>query len=91
MPAKCGSGDSAGGGDALVAGVGPALPAERFRGDGADDGPNIRMRKARAGDHRFAIITVQRGAPPPISVDGDTVRVGNQTIRFDGQKLILGR
>ncbi len=35
------------------------------------------------------VMTLQKGAPPRVSQDGDKVIVGGQTISFDGKKLIL--
>jgi hypothetical protein len=43
--------------------------------------------KATGSEEYFAIITVQNGPAPAVRADGDTVTVGNQTLRFDGQKL----
>jgi hypothetical protein len=47
-----------------------------------------------AGDF-FVLITVQRQDPPAVRVEGQglgaTVAVGGQTVRFDGEKIILGR
>jgi hypothetical protein len=51
--------------------------------------------RATGGDDYFAVITVQNGAAPPLHVEGEglsaQVRVGGQTIRFDGQKVVLGK
>jgi len=49
--------------------------------------------KATRGDNFFVVITFQRGEPPPVKVEGKgldaTVTVGKQSVRFDGQKIIL--
>ncbi len=52
--------------------------------------------KARApSGHFFAVATFQRGGPPPVRIEGAgltaTITVGTQTIRFDGEKIILGK
>jgi hypothetical protein len=50
---------------------------------------------AEGGDDFFVIVTVQRGDPPQVSVGGGgldaEVTIGERTVRFDGQKIILGR
>jgi len=42
----------------------------------------------------FVVMTVQRGAPPTVKVTGEgmkaDVRVGRQSVRFDGTKLAVG-
>jgi hypothetical protein len=49
---------------------------------------------AEGGDIYFAVITVQRGEPPKVEVDGKgldaAVHVGEQTVRFDGEKIRFG-
>ena len=51
--------------------------------------------KATGGDDYFAVITVQNGAAPAPKVEGEglsaRVSVGGQTIRFDGEKIELGK
>lgn len=45
-----------------------------------------------AGDDNFLVVfTLQKGVAPPVTVEGDTVRIGQQTVRFDGEKIVLGR
>lgn len=39
----------------------------------------------------WAIMTLQKGDPPAVVVDGNKVRVGEQTLTFDGEKIVLGR
>lgn len=43
--------------------------------------------KATGSDEYFAIITVQNGRAPAVKVDGDTVTVGSQTLRCNGQEF----
>lgn len=77
----------------LMVGYGPALPANRFRNAGRDNGPNVRAQTVQAGDHRYVIITMQQGAGPNITAEGQGpeayVRIGNQTVRFDGRRLVF--
>jgi hypothetical protein len=48
---------------------------------------------AQGGDDFFVVATLQRGDPPPVKVEGRgldaKVRVGNRSVRFDGQKVVL--
>ena len=51
---------------------------------------------ATGGDHYFAILTLQTGEPPKVElVSGKgldaVVRVGGQTVRFDGKQVIFGQ
>ena len=43
----------------------------------------------------FVVLTVQRGDPPAVEVEGEglgaKVTVGGQTVRFDGEKMEVGR
>lgn len=62
------------------------------RGKGEKAAPGI---YADSTDGRFFVIaTIQRGEPPTIRVEGEgldaTVRVGDQRIRFDGEKVVFG-
>ena len=47
------------------------------------------------GDEYFAVITVQTGAAPTVTAEGEGVEAkasfGGQTIRFDGEKIEVGR
>ncbi len=49
--------------------------------------------KATGGDEYFAVITVQNGTAPEVKVEGEglgaTVSVGHQTLRLDGEKIVL--
>lgn len=40
-------------------------------------------------DRLFTVMTLQKGAAPEVKVDGDKVKVGGQTIGFDGKALVL--
>lgn len=39
----------------------------------------------------WAVMTLQKGDPPAVVVEGNTVKVGGQTLTFDGEKIVLGR
>lgn len=43
-----------------------------------------------AGEHTYYVMTLQTDDPPPIRVRGDSLVIGDQTVRFDGEKLQLG-
>jgi hypothetical protein len=47
------------------------------------------------GDQFFMVATLQRGQPPALQVQGEglkaVVKVGKQTVRFDGRKIVLGK
>ncbi len=50
--------------------------------------------KATGGDDFFVVITFQRGEPPAVTMEGQglnaRVTVGGQTVRFDGERILLG-
>ncbi|MGD0897039.1 MAG: hypothetical protein ABR915_04325, partial [Thermoguttaceae bacterium] len=43
-----------------------------------------------AGGRKFYVMTLQKGAPPEVQAEDNAVKVGKLSIRFDGEKLILG-
>jgi hypothetical protein len=49
---------------------------------------------AEGGDHFFVVVTVQRGEPPEVKVEGGGLRatatIGKRTVRFDGRKIVFG-
>lgn len=49
---------------------------------------------ATGGDSFFVVMTIQKGDPPAVKIDGTgadaTVTVGKRTVRWDGKKIILG-
>ena len=61
------------------------MPAPGFYASGKD--PN--------DGHFFAVATIQKGKAPEIKVEGKgldaVIRVGKQTVRFDGTKIIFGK
>ena len=66
------------------------------RGKGERSAPGIYASGADPTDGQFfAVATIHRGAPPPVKIEGKgltaKVRVGGQTVSFDGQKIVLGK
>lgn len=49
---------------------------------------------AMGGDEYFVVMTLQKGAAPPVEAEGagleSRARVGDQVVRFDGEKVVLG-
>ena len=49
---------------------------------------------ARGGDEFLVVMTIQRGAPPAVKVDGTglgaKLTVGGRTVAFDGEKIVFG-
>jgi hypothetical protein len=56
---------------------------------------SARSTRSMSSGEFFVVMTVQKGAPPGVKTTGKgmktRVRVGPQTVRFDGKKLVLGR
>ena len=54
----------------------------------------LEVRAETKGDGFLVIMTLQEGDPPPLKVEGAgadaTVTVGGRTVRFDGEKIVLG-
>ena len=48
------------------------------------------LTEIQAGGRKFTIVTLQSGEAPKPVAEGDRVKVGSQTIRFDGKRLVLG-
>ncbi|MGD0898163.1 MAG: hypothetical protein ABR915_10035 [Thermoguttaceae bacterium] len=57
---------------------------------GAHDPNGATVTEVTAGGRKFTVVTLQKGEAPKPVADGDRVKVGNQTIRFDGKRLVLG-
>jgi hypothetical protein len=66
----------------LVAGIGI--------GEGQSKGP-FAFSTVQAGGQAFTILTLSSGKAPDVRAQGDSVIAGGQTIRFDGQRIVLGR
>jgi hypothetical protein len=80
----------ASGAPAMIVGAGPAFAKPGFRPPRSDGRATAQLTEAKAGGHSFAILTLQEGEAPTPAAAGDAIRIGKQTIRFDGRKLILG-
>jgi len=65
------------------------------RGKGTMSAPGIYARTDAKEAGFFVVATIQRGDPPPVKQSGSglgsTVSVGGQTVRFDGEKVVVGR
>jgi hypothetical protein len=50
---------------------------------------------AEGGDAFFVVITLQRGPAPAVTAEGEglqaRVKVGDQTVRFDGRRVVFGQ
>jgi hypothetical protein len=71
---------------AVVGGV--CAVAVKFVGEGcivAMTAPNLKP--VTAGDRTWIVMTLQNGAMPAVSADGETVLAGKQRFVFDGQKI----
>jgi hypothetical protein len=72
---------------------------EIITGEAKDGKPAVRTAnnriRASSQDHFFVVVTVQRKDAPVVKVEGAgldaKVTVGNQTVRFDGEKIRLGK
>lgn len=81
----------------LPASVKPEYVEEKVK-EGADAKHGfwgtLRRIKAHGRGSFFVVITFQRDEAPPVKVEGEgleaTVKVGGQTVRFDGTKVLLG-
>jgi len=64
------------------------------RGKGTMSAPGIYARTDAKEAEFFVVVTIQRGDPPPVKQSGKglaaTVTVGKQTVRFDGEKVVVG-
>jgi len=78
------------GAPAMIVGVGPAFQKARHKPVGKTNGPNTRITELKAGGHTFVVFTLQEGKAPKPTVLRGTIRIGKQTIRFDGKRLRLG-
>jgi hypothetical protein len=84
-------------GSGVVAGsCGNCLAVDFSRASGADalvvmTGPGAKEGQAvQAGKTTFHVLTLQQGQAPKIEVAGDALRIGRQTVGFDGKKIVLG-
>ena len=68
---------------AMLVGVGPAFAAKGHRPAKRKGGPTTQIREVKAGGRTFVILTLQEGPAPQPAAEGDAVRVGKQTVRYD--------
>jgi hypothetical protein len=71
------------------------FPADaKLATDGSDKRPGSHL-KITGGEEYWLVMTIQEGDPPEVKVDGTgadaRIRIGGQTITFDGEKIILAR
>jgi hypothetical protein len=57
---------------------------------GKPPGPHTALTEVPAGGRKFTVVTLQSGQAPKPVAEGDHVRIGEQTVRFDDTKLVLG-
>lgn len=58
--------------------------------DGLGDDLDIGGGKSK-GMREWVVMTIGKKTFPKVSRDGDTIKVGGQTLKFDGKKIILGK
>jgi hypothetical protein len=80
----------ASGAAALLASTGPNCNTGSTEMAGKAAGPHTTLTEVQAGGRKFTIVTLQKGEAPKPVADGDRVKVGSQTIRFDAKRLVLG-
>ena len=78
------------GADAMIVGIGPAFSKATHRTMGSADGPGSHHTTGVVGDLPFFVTTLQRRQAPKVHVSGDTIRIAEQTVRFDGRRIHLG-
>jgi hypothetical protein len=77
------------GAELVVAAVGKGAVAGKNAQGNA--GASATCTSLTAGGKPWAILTVQTGAAPAVKAEGDQIVVGNRTLAFDGQKIVLGQ
>jgi hypothetical protein len=80
----------AGGAPLMVAALGPAFARDRLKPVN-DKGVTTAMTEVKVGENAFLILTLQEGAAPKAVADGEGVKIGGQTVRFDGKRLRLSK
>jgi len=65
------------------------------RGKGVMSAPGIYAQTNDKNAEFFVIVTIGRGQPPAVKAQGSglsaTVSVGKQTVRFDGERVVIGK
>jgi len=80
----------ASGAAALLVSTGPNCNTGITEMAGKPPGPHTALTDVQAGGCKFTVMTLQKGEAPKPVANGDGVKVGGQTIRFDGKRLLLG-
>jgi hypothetical protein len=70
-------------------GPGPDL-ADVGKGGGKGASKGTAAREVKVGDQTWYLLTVPGGKAEEATVDGDTIKLGKQTLTFDGKKIVLG-
>lgn len=56
-----------------------------------DDGPGAEFGTVKKKlKRKWFVMTIGKKSFPTVTREGDSVKVGNQTLKFDGEKIILG-
>ena len=75
---------------ALLVSTGPHCTTGLCEAAGKAPGPHTALTEVQVGGRKFTVMTLQKDEAPKPAADGDRVKVGSQTIRFDGKRLLLG-
>lgn len=59
-------------------------------GEGKGSEGKAKLTSVKAGEMPFEILTLSSGAHPEVKVEGDALKIGGQTVRFDGKTITLG-
>lgn len=74
---------------ALLVGIGPAFAETSHKQVGSEDAANTNCTTGKHGDLPFFVMTLQHGKAPTVEVAADTIKIGHQTVRFDGKRIHL--
>lgn len=79
----------ASGADALLVSVGPklrnAMPKPEKKSTGS-----ITPTSLKVGNLTFNLLVLSKGDAPKPEVDGQTVKIGKQTVSYDGKRIVFG-
>jgi hypothetical protein len=79
----------ASGAEALLVSVGPNLRGSLPKAETKTTG-SLTPTQVKTGDLTYNLLALHTGEAPKPEVDGNTVKVGKQTITFDGKRIVLG-
>jgi hypothetical protein len=77
------------GSDALIVGVGPVFAGASHKQVGSAGLAGSKHTTGKLRDLPFFVTTLQRGEPPEVNVSGTSIKVGGQSVRFDGHRIVL--